>query len=142
MVDEVYANQVYPTKFNLNPQPFVSILSLDIPLLTGCNPSRIHVLAGPSKDLGASGVKIGALVSQNNPELVQLIRAGTSNSPLSTASDAVFTSILNDEKFLLWFLEENRRRLRNASEFVCDWLEDHGIPSGLFNLFHHFLCIY
>jgi 1-aminocyclopropane-1-carboxylate synthase len=53
--------------------PFTSALSLD-PHALGCDPARIHVLYGLSKDWGANGVRAAALVSQANPALLDAFR--------------------------------------------------------------------
>ncbi|KAH8824907.1 PLP-dependent transferase [Flagelloscypha sp. PMI_526] len=140
IVDEVFANQVFPSKYAPNPTPFKSILSFP-PSTLSCNPSRIHVLAGPSKDLGASGVKIGCLISQNNPDLLLAVASGMSVTPLSSASDAVFSSLLNLEngKFIEEYLDENRRVLSGAFELLGRWCEAHGLDfvkseAGVFSL--------
>lgn len=125
LVDEVYANQVFASSFEPHPPPFISILSLDVLSLAGCDPSRVHVLAGPTKDFGASGVKVGAFVSQHNPSLVKLMRAALYAIPMSSAADALFTPILRDKEFSDWFLEENRNRLREAFELVGEWCQFH-----------------
>lgn len=128
LVDEVYANQVFASSLVPNPAPFVSILSLDVAALAGCAPSRIHLLAGPTKDFGASGIKVGAFVSQHNPAMVELMEASLGAIPVSSASDALFTPIMNDDVFRTWFLEENRNRLSRAFERVADWCTFHSIP--------------
>lgn len=125
LCDEVYSNQVFASKYEPNPQPFISVLSLDI---QDCSPSRIHVLSGPTKDFGASGVKLGAFISQHNPSLVKLMKASLGPIPISSAADALFTPILNDDKFFPWFLEENRRRMKESFELVAEWCEFHGFP--------------
>ncbi|KII84198.1 hypothetical protein PLICRDRAFT_374221 [Plicaturopsis crispa FD-325 SS-3] len=128
LVDEVYANQVFSSSFVPDPTPFVSVLSLDVRAECGCDPSRIHVLAGPTKDLGASGLKVGAFVSQHNPDLVQVVRGAIASIPISSASDALLTAVLRDDAFRIWFLEENRRRLSKAFENVAAWCLFHDIP--------------
>lgn len=65
VVDEIYALQVFASSYVPDPTPFVSIMSLDVQTLAGCDPSRIHVLGGPAKDFGASGLKVGSLISQH-----------------------------------------------------------------------------
>lgn len=58
VVDEVYGLSTFTaTRYPpANPAKFESILSYDLPALS-VDPSRVHVLAGPTKDFGASGVK-------------------------------------------------------------------------------------
>ncbi|KAG7088762.1 hypothetical protein E1B28_012728 [Marasmius oreades] len=126
IVDELFANEVFSSRFSPHPTEFVSILSYD-PIELQCNPSRIHVLAGPGKDFGASGIKAAGLVSQNNPSVVACVRAALMPIPVSSAADAIFTSILNDVDFCERFLEENRIKLGKAFELLADWCNFHGL---------------
>ncbi|KAG8731879.1 hypothetical protein FRC10_001391, partial [Ceratobasidium sp. 414] len=128
LADEVYGLQVFPSRYAPDPNPFVSILSLDIQALAGCNPARIHVIAGPTKDFGASGLKVGSLISQHNPDLLLLVERAVQALPMSSASDALFTRMLSDVSFRDWFLEENRLRLGKAFEVVGDWCTYHKLP--------------
>ncbi|KAG8794544.1 hypothetical protein FRC12_023753 [Ceratobasidium sp. 428] len=125
LADEVYGLQVFASRYVPNPPPFISILSLDIQALAGCNPARIHVIAGPTKDFGSSGLKVGSLISQHNPDLLLLVERAVQALPMSSASDALFTRVLNDVSFRDWFLQENRLRLSKAFEVVGDWCTSH-----------------
>ncbi|KAH7927176.1 PLP-dependent transferase [Leucogyrophana mollusca] len=127
LVDEVYGNEVFPSTVVPNPTPFESVLSMDVGSLTDCDPSRIHVLAGPAKDFGVSGLKVGVFVSQQNGDMVKLIRASLGPIPISSASDSIMATVLNDSKFRTWFLEENRIRLTKAFERVAGWCDFHKI---------------
>ncbi|ORX90764.1 pyridoxal phosphate-dependent transferase [Clohesyomyces aquaticus] len=55
--------------------PFVSALSLTEPLVASgavkVDPSRVHVVWSASKLFGSSGLRVGCVISQNNPELRQ-----------------------------------------------------------------------
>lgn len=158
LVDEAFANQTFPSSFVPSPPPFTSILSLSLSLqLQGkCDPSRIHVLTGPTKTFGASGIKVGALVSQANPVLVGMLNAALRATPVSSVADGLITGVLCGEMegdlgedsgdrngegkgkgseelgtglggFARWFLEENRRRLSVAFELVGAWCVFHKI---------------
>lgn len=126
IVDEVYALQTFPSCFVPHPPPFISILSYDLQSL-GVDSSRVHVLAGPTKDFGASGMKVGALISQHNKSILNFIRNSITANPISSASDALFTAILEDQGFCDWFLTENRERLSRAFERVGNWCKFHEI---------------
>ncbi|KAG8722270.1 hypothetical protein FRC08_004895 [Ceratobasidium sp. 394] len=91
IVDEVYGLQVFSSRYVPDPTPFVSILSLDIQALAGCNPARVHVIAGPTKDFGSSGLQVGSLISQHNPDLLLFVERAVQALPMSSASDALFT---------------------------------------------------
>ncbi|KAH7103114.1 PLP-dependent transferase [Auriculariales sp. MPI-PUGE-AT-0066] len=123
VVDEVFANQVFASKFAPDPTQFTSVLAInDLPT----SPARVHVLAGPTKDLGASGLKVGALVSRNS-DILRLVRTALYALPISSASDAALTPLLMDEDWLNAFLMKNRRFLRAAFETAAEWCTQHNI---------------
>jgi len=145
-VDEVFANQIFPSTYVPSPPPLVSILSLPVSQPgnpQGVDPSRIHVLAGPTKTFGASGVKVGALVSQHNPTIVKMLDVALRATPISSAADALFTHVLMggwDEDldgsqnevhqlgtFARWFLDENVKRMSKAFDLVGSWCDFHGL---------------
>ncbi|KAL0574559.1 hypothetical protein V5O48_007396 [Marasmius crinis-equi] len=135
--DELFANQIFSSRLSPNPTPFTSVLSL--PSSTKCNPARIHVLATPTKDFGASGIKLGGLVSQHNRDVVKCVRDALIATPISAAADTIFTTILNDEKWCEEFLRDNRVVMAKAFELLVDWCNFHGFPftiteAGVFSL--------
>ncbi|KAF8919899.1 PLP-dependent transferase [Mucidula mucida] len=125
IVDEVFANELFPSSYVKNPTPFRSVLSMDTSSYASA--SRIHVLAGPTKDFGASGVKVGALVSYN-AAVLRTVADSLSSTPISSAADALFTTIMNDGQYCEWFLTENRQRLTHAFELVARWCDFHKFP--------------
>lgn len=65
LVDEAFAHQVFASAHVPHPPPFVSVLRLPVCApgnAAGVDAARIHVLGGPTKAFGASGLKLGALV--------------------------------------------------------------------------------
>ncbi|KAJ7841214.1 PLP-dependent transferase [Mycena olivaceomarginata] len=128
VVDEVYAlstfDSAYPPAVNAK---FESILSYDLAGL-GVDPSRVHVLAGPTKDFGASGIKLGLLVSPSNLPLVALLRPLFNATPISAASDLLFARVLSDKPFVETFLADNRKALGAAYELVARWMIFHNLP--------------
>jgi len=128
LVDEIYGNQVYTNSLVPHPPPFVSALALDLSTLAKCDPSRIHVVAGPSKDFGASGLRIGLFISQHNPELIKLMGSSVTSNAISGPTDAIFAAAINDREWRNWFLEESRRRIAEAFEMVVAWCQFHKIP--------------
>ncbi|KAJ7112055.1 PLP-dependent transferase [Mycena crocata] len=125
IVDEVYGLSIfqsaYPPTANAN---FESALTYDFPEM-GVDPSRVHVLAGPTKDFGASGLKLGMVISPANPGLLKLIRPLFNATPISSVSDVLFTRVLQDKPFVEKFLADNRAALAAAYEFVASWLIFH-----------------
>ena len=130
-----------------DPPPFTSILALPVSRpgnALGVDPARVHVLAGPTKTFGASGIKVGALVSQHHSTLRRMLAAALNATPVSAAADALMTQVLlgarvdNEDgeqrnntdathvgTFARWFLNENVHRLSSAFELVASWCEFH-----------------
>ncbi|QRV93456.1 aminotransferase class I and II protein [Ceratobasidium sp. AG-Ba] len=123
LVDEVYALQVYASKYVPCPIPFTSALSVDL-ASHSIDSSRVHVLGGPGKAFGSVGLRIGTFISQYNFELLALMEHIADINQGCTSTDMLYTSILSDVKFRDWFLEENRRRLAAAFEFAADCAEN------------------
>ncbi|KAJ7250613.1 PLP-dependent transferase [Mycena rebaudengoi] len=128
VVDEVYGLSTFTaTRYPpANPAKFESILSYDLPALS-VDPSRVHVLAGPTKDFGASGVKLGLLISPSNLTLLKLVRPLFNATPISSLSDALFVRVLSDKPFVRTFLADNRRALGQAYDLVADWMTFHNL---------------
>ncbi|KAJ7099870.1 PLP-dependent transferase [Mycena crocata] len=128
VVDEVYGlstfASAYPPAINAK---FESILSYDLPAL-GVDPSRVHVLAGPTKDFGASGFKLGLVISPANPKLIKLLRPLFNATPISAASDLLFARVLGDKPFVAQFLADNSAALGKAYELVARWMLFHNLP--------------
>ncbi|KAK7050694.1 PLP-dependent transferase [Favolaschia claudopus] len=127
IVDEVYGlstfQSAYPPARNV---AFESVLTYDLPAI-GVDPSRVHVLAGPTKDFGASGLKLGLLISPENPGLLKLLRPLFFATPISSVSDVLFARVLQDRSFVEQFLADNRAALAEAYEFVAEWLMFHNL---------------
>ncbi|KAK1711601.1 pyridoxal phosphate-dependent transferase, partial [Colletotrichum acutatum] len=107
------------------PVPFTSCLSLNSTDLT---PDRIHTIWGMSKDFGANGLRIGAIISQSNPSLHKVLAAVALYSSPSSASDHIAANILEDEKWSDMFIQTNRTRLADRYGLVARWANTHGIP--------------
>ncbi|KAF8637796.1 hypothetical protein AX17_002566 [Amanita inopinata Kibby_2008] len=125
--DEIYALSVFPSRDVPNPQPFVSALSFDLKE-HGINVSRVHVLYGMSKDFNANGFRLGALVSQANPALMQSMMIAAVFMMISSPASSLWTTLLSDEPFLSHFIETNQLALREAYEYMTSWLRFHNIP--------------
>ncbi|KAF3058033.1 putative inactive 1-aminocyclopropane-1-carboxylate synthase-like protein 2 [Daldinia childiae] len=55
--DELYALSAFESQDQPTPEPFVSVLQLDIEAL-GCDQSRVHTIWSTSKDFGSSGLRM------------------------------------------------------------------------------------
>ena len=90
------ALSTFATPANTNAEPFTSILAID-PTTAGCHPSRVHAVYGASKDWGANGLRIGALVSQANPDLHVAMESSCLLMKISSAAVSGSCSGKNDE---------------------------------------------
>lgn len=126
MSDEIFAMSVFPSADFPHPPPFISILALDLDSI-GVNPARVHCLYGMSKDFNANGFRAGVLVSQHNADLVRCLTATNMFSMVAAPTDALWSAMLNDTKFLAGFLVENRGKLTEAYEYTTGWLRYHGL---------------
>ncbi|BCS28405.1 aminotransferase gliI [Aspergillus puulaauensis] len=131
--DEVYALSYFATPAESR-VPFQSILTLD-PASLGCDQSRMHMVWSLSKDFGCSGLRLGCVVSQANPDLILALRLPTSTevSALTTlCAAALLTSpTLSD------LVAMNKKRLADSYKAMTQVLEAHNIQyvpaiAGLF----------
>ena len=58
---------------------------------------------------------------------------------VSSAADALWSTMINDDKFLNWFISTNRQRLSAAYEECREWCEKMGIKYTPSNAGHFFL---
>ncbi|KZO94458.1 PLP-dependent transferase [Calocera viscosa TUFC12733] len=126
--DEIFAFSIFPSDDVPNASPFVSALSLDLQKEAGCNPSRVHVMYGFSKDFNANGLRAGALISPYNNDILTAVRATSNYMKISGATSVLWSLILEDDAFWLQFLAENRKRLAKAYRFATAWLKFQHIP--------------
>ena len=119
--DEIYALSTWGSD-----DTFYSCLSIDT---TGIiDPSLVHVVWGTSKDFGINGLRIGAVISQHNPELHEAISVSSIHSSPSSLSEVVVANILNDTEWVEQFIEENRQRLAQRFSLGYQWAKTRNIP--------------
>ncbi|KAJ4233193.1 hypothetical protein NW759_001974 [Fusarium solani] len=125
--DEIYALSTWPNTVDTNPPPvpFESALTIDT---TGViDPSLVHVLWGMSKDFGANGIRVGALISQANPSLHTALVAVGLYSSVSSISDHVTINLLEDDAFVESYMAENRKKLATQYERAVSWAKKNNI---------------
>ncbi|GKT54238.1 ACC synthase [Colletotrichum tofieldiae] len=125
--DEIYALSVWNNTIDTHPAPipYESCLSIDTAGIM--DPHRLHVLWGMSKDFGANGIRLGAIISQRNPSFhSSLIPVGIYSSP-SAITDHATANILDDAEWVNGYIEENQRKLQENFELVALWAKEHGI---------------
>jgi 1-aminocyclopropane-1-carboxylate synthase len=125
--DEIYALSVFPTEQKPNPEPFVSVLSIDWSKHS-VNTARIHVVYGMSKDFNSNSFRIGVLVSQDNRNILMCVLSSLLFSTVSAPAGILWTNLLNNKEFLKEFVSENQRELRIAYEHALQWIKYHKLP--------------
>ncbi|GAO15583.1 uncharacterized protein UV8b_04755 [Ustilaginoidea virens] len=129
--DEIYALSTFANTVDRGADvadstaPFESVLSL--PTDGVIDPALVHVIWGISKDFGANGLRLGAIVSQRNPALHQALVPPSLYSSSSSITDQVMTAIFHDDAWVDGYLEKNRQRLAESHAHVVRWARAHGI---------------
>ncbi|KKZ61641.1 hypothetical protein EMCG_03826 [[Emmonsia] crescens] len=122
--EEVYGMTTFSCAEISDPAPFISALSLDASALR-CDRSRIHTIWGIGKDFGASGSRMGCIISQDNREL-NVSPAAASNPQVSSLS-AIFTMTLLSSPTLPLLVALNSARLAESYILVTSFFIRHHI---------------
>ncbi|UZJ57538.1 hypothetical protein CBS101457_006858 [Exobasidium rhododendri] len=139
VMDEIYARSVFPTADVPNPTPFDSIFGIDTQKEAGLDPSRVHVVSGASKDYSINGFRLGLLITQHNQPLMHALTATSLFAQTASPAGQLWAALLNDEKYLDWYLDTNRSRLTKTYNYVTDFFKSHQIPYVPGNAGHFFL---
>ncbi|EIW73272.1 hypothetical protein TREMEDRAFT_24846 [Tremella mesenterica DSM 1558] len=136
--DEIYALSVYDNPHFPHAVPFTSMLSLDVANELGCefDRARLHVVHGMSKDFCANGLRVGALISQNNPLLLRAMANTSMLMKISSPADVIYSSLLTDKEQLHQFIELNRAKLGEAHAYIRNWFEERGVKVADSNAGH------
>ncbi|KAK7928161.1 PLP-dependent transferase [Apiospora marii] len=134
--DEIYglttwghSNHHHPESKDVVESPekkFTSVLSLDLKKLK-INPARVHIVYGISKDLGSSGLRLGILVTQNNPELREGVFT-VERYTVSSATAVLTQALLQDLRTTEAWLEHSRSLLRKSADYATGFLAFHQVP--------------
>lgn len=125
--DEIYALSTFTNTIDTDiaeVHPFESALSIDTKDLI--NPALVHVIWGMSKDFGANGLRLGAIISQRNPALHRALVPIVLYSSTSSLTDCAAANMLDDDAWVDEFIAENRRGLQSNYEHVARWARSHG----------------
>ncbi|KAL2809108.1 pyridoxal phosphate-dependent transferase [Aspergillus granulosus] len=133
--DELYGLSVWNNPAVNDPTPFTSVLSIDTESLV--DPQLVHAVWGLSKDFGATGLRIGVLISQSNSQFLNACESISLFSFPSSLADKAAASLLADDAFTDSFISANRTRLSESYQFVTGFCQANGIPythsnAGLF----------
>lgn len=124
--DEIYALSSWTNPSHPNTTNFTSVLAIDLTNLI--DPALVHCLWGTSKDFGASGLRLGAVISPHNPQLLAALSTRGLYTFPSAATDAIVQAVLRNEGFCNWYFKENMRRLTEAYGVVTKFLVQNRIP--------------
>lgn len=125
--DEIYALSTFVNTVDKSPAPVPFESCLSIPLEGIIDPGLVHVVWGISKDFGANGLRLGAIVSQSNPRLHAAMGPVALYSSASSMSEHVTANFLDDDDWVEAFVRENQRKLAQKHERVATWAREHGI---------------
>jgi hypothetical protein len=144
------------------PTQFYSVLGIDCEKEAGLDPSRVHVVSGASKDfsinvrielagylaniieidpllLQSQGFRLGLFITQHNDTLMKALIATCSFAQSASPASQLWAALLNDEKFLDWYLATNRSRLTKTYDYVTDFWKHHKVPYVAGNAGHFML---
>ncbi|GAA5987389.1 hypothetical protein JCM10908_001935 [Rhodotorula pacifica] len=125
--DEIYANSVYDSADLPNAPTFTSVLSLDVHNDAGCDPARVIVLYGMSKDFGANGFRAGAMVCQHNLRFMQALATNARGMRMGSPSQILWSALMDSDDLPL-YLSQNRLALSRAYAYLTAWLKAHNLP--------------
>lgn len=125
--DEIYALSVWDNTIDQHAPlvKFESALSIDPKGII--DPRLVHVLWGMSKDFGANGIRLGAVISQHNADLHNALKGISLYSYPSGISDHLTALMLEDTKFTESYIQENQKRLSDSYAYTANYAKDHGI---------------
>lgn len=115
--DEIYAASVYEGNF---------VSATEILASGDYNPSLVHIIYGLSKDFGIPGFRVGVLYTAND-KILAAARNLTRFCTVSSHTQRLLVFLLQDKDFVMRFLEENKRRLRNRHNATLKGLQQAGI---------------
>lgn len=128
VIDEIYAATIFSSP------SFISVSEIIQDM--DCNRNLIHVIYSLSKDMGFPGLRVGIVYSYNDA-VVSCARKMSSFGLVSSQTQYLLASMLNDEVFVDYFLAESSRRLKKRHSMFTKGLEQVGISclksnAGLF----------
>ena len=126
--DEIYALSVWENTVDEKPAPVPFESALSTPTDGIMDPSRLHVVWGMSKDFGSNGIRMGAIISQHNPALHAALVPVSLYSSISSLSENVTASVLEDEEWHTSYLARNKENLAANYRIVTTWAAENGVP--------------
>ncbi|EGY23448.1 hypothetical protein VD0002_g6642 [Verticillium dahliae] len=119
--DEIYALSVWGQG-----ERFYSCLSINTTDII--DPSLVHVVWGTSKDFGANGLRVGAVISQHNRDLHEAIAFSSIHSSAASLAEATVANFLEDTAWVDAYIRDNHLRLAEHFALVFGWAKAHQAP--------------
>ncbi|TYH61397.1 hypothetical protein ES332_D07G048900v1 [Gossypium tomentosum] len=116
--DEIFAGSIYGEK------EFVSIA--EIVGSEDFDKNRVHIVYGLSKDLFLPGVRVGMIYSFNE-NVLAAARKLTRFSSVSAPTQRLLVSMLSDTRFIVEYIQTNKKRIRDMRDLFVAGLEELGI---------------
>jgi aspartate/methionine/tyrosine aminotransferase len=126
--DEIYALSVFGER------PFVSCASL-----RGALGDRVHIVWAFSKDFGASGLRCGVLVTENEA-LIAAVDSLAYWACCSGDTQVLLGQMISDDAWVDAYVAGMRGRLRDAYRSITGALDEKGIPYLAAEAGFFFLC--
>lgn len=115
--DEIYGNSVFPGTHVTSAAEIMWNLNRNTTTTTTTTTAthyylgdRVHIVAGLSKDWGASGLRVGTLMTHNTA-LYETMGTLSYYNGVSQLTQWAFTQLLDDTAWRDWYLVENKKRL-------------------------------
>lgn len=123
IVDEIYALSVYDID---DPKAVMFESTLSLEMDKHIHPDYHHVLYGMSKDIAASGIRLGCVYTRNIVLRHAITALGTFHWS-GCVNEKAAIAMLEDEKWVNEYLRISRERLATGNKLVRQILEDEGI---------------
>ncbi|OZJ06527.1 hypothetical protein BZG36_00507 [Bifiguratus adelaidae] len=114
------ADNVDPS--SLHSSSFISMLALPN-LVELINPELVHIVYGMSKDFCINGLRVGFAISPFNSAVLEGIGGNAEFSWVSSITDSLCSTILEDTKWTNWFLLRNQKKLAASYLRTCKVLD-------------------
>lgn len=85
------------------------------------------------------GFRLGLFITQHNDGLIHALTATSFFSQTAAPAGQLWAALLNDEKYLDWYLATNRHRLTKTYDYMKAFLRHHQIPYVPSNAGHFLL---
>ncbi|KAF7596690.1 hypothetical protein BBP40_000613 [Aspergillus hancockii] len=121
--DEIYALSTFDVGAESR---LCQVLQMDLSEIR-VDMARIHILYSVSKDLGSSGLRMGFLITQDNPHL-RFAMSIYNNAKVSNLTAVVVKYLFSDHAKLDQIIQNNVRNLHAAAKVMLSFMQQNSIP--------------